>query len=232
MEEEANSFINIITNHGTILNSWCVYVIVFREKNCSNIEPICYFYLLKVVTQESEALEYVKSMMELNPVSRFIIRPSNEPVSIIKEYTKDNCLSLSKEEWKNIRLLSSEEIKNRKREANQKKKVEQSIEDERKTQEDPNCIEYLRSNFSSLIMLNTLIESKKDGLKKAEDSFEEKKLNCKNFLNNINNKKNLQKLKEIYETRLPERGETKQMEIFLKFLNDVDENGMPSIISQ
>ena len=231
MEKEADSFIDIITNHGNIKNSWCVYLIIYREKKVKDTEPIGYFYLLNILENESEALEYVQKMMQYNPVSRFIVRSSNEPVSIIKEYTKDNCISLSQEEWKKVRLMSNEEIENRKKEADKKKKVEESIINERKTENEPSSIEYLRTNFSNLVMLHTLIESKQEGLKKAEDAFEEKKKNCRKFLNNQNYMESLNKLKKIYETRLPERNETKQMEVFLKFLNDVGEDGVPKIIN-
>jgi hypothetical protein len=236
MEKEADSFIDIIVNHGNIKNSWCVYLIVFRQKECKGTEAMGYFYLLNIFDEEAKALDYVKKMMESNPVSRFIIRSSNEPVSIVKEYTKDNCVSLSKEEWKKVRLMSEQEIKNRKTETNKKKKVEESISKERETQDDPESIEYLRTNFSSAVLLHALIESKKEGLIKAEQSFEERKANCRNFLQNKEDKQkeskeeNIKKLKQLYEERLPERGEEEQMKRFLNFLGDVGEAGIPRIL--
>lgn len=233
MEKEADSFIDIIQNRGTVGPGWCVYVIVFRQVKVPSTQPMGYFHLLGVFDEEKKALDYVQKVMKTNPASRLIVKSTSEPISIVRDYTKDHCISLSKEEWEKVKLTSEEEVRNRKKESGKRTRVEDSITRERSSENDPESIEYLRSNFSGTVMLDVLVESKKEGLIKAEKALSDRKFKCKSFLESSNNEKDkLEELKNIYETRLPERGEEKQMEAFLEKIKDIDENGRPKILSE
>lgn len=185
--------------------------------------PISYIFVISTHDDPDDAM---KNMIE------YINRFPYLSFEIVRTTTlhglggKKKEFNLNSEVWKSATPDAIKDIMSKKE---KEEKIKLEVQREREKQDDETSIDFFRFQFFNICQNREAIESKRKDLLELENVTLERINKCLKFI--FENPKACIELKELYRERLDARGESRLADYLISKLNDVDETGIPKVLS-
>lgn len=209
-----------------------------KTKTFNLDSPISYVFVVGIFDHPEKALEDA-----LECIIEYINRYPYLTFEIVKTHTlhglggKKKELNLKSEEWKSMNVDELKKISETREgpektsipETPEKSKISNEIQQEKIQQLDENSLESFRYQFFNVCQNKEAIKLKRKDLTDLENKTLERINKCLKFI--ALNPGSLENLKQMYREKLDARGEGRIADYLISNLNDLDEKGLPKVLS-
>lgn len=163
------------------------------------------------------------------PHITYRVSPKAHPYSIYGKEPKGDLFKMDLENWEDFKSDDLIRIEERKLTEQKREETMKEISKDNEQAEDPDHIEYLRSNFFNLCTNASILDYSLKKDRELYKSYQERKRNCIEHLDK--HPENLNLLEALYEAKLIPREEGELLKVLTQALNDrVD--GVPRVIHE
>lgn len=194
-----------------------------KTKTFNLDSPISYLFIIDFFETQEKALENIIEYVNRYPYLRFELILTNKLHGL---GGKKRELNLDAELWKNAKPVDLQELSEQKV---KEEEIRQQVQQERSLQNDEDSLENFRYHFFNICQNREAIDLKRKDLLELENKTLERINKCLKFI--VKYPSAFEDLKRVYRERLDTRGETRIADYLISKLNDLDEKGIPKILS-